>query len=95
MFPKNQDDWCIAFDEVRGKLRELHADEHKIVFFTNQAGISSGKTNATEWKRKLEFVVTKVGVPVQVFVSTSNGRYRKPRTGMWDTLCSNVSNKLY
>lgn len=92
VFPKNQDDWCIAFDQVPGKLRKLH-DEHKIVFFTNQAGIATGKTNATEWKRKLEFIVAKLAVPVQVFVSTSNGHYRKPRTGMWDMLCSNVNDK--
>lgn len=50
VFPKNSNDWQIAFTEVPQKLKQLLADDYKIVFFTNQAGISSGKTIESEWK---------------------------------------------
>jgi bifunctional polynucleotide phosphatase/kinase len=91
VFPKNMDDWQIAFSEVPGKLKSLHQQGFKIVFFTNQAGISSGKTKAHEFKSKLERIVGKLGVPIQAFVATGKGKYRKPLTGMWDMLCSEVS----
>ncbi|XP_063709499.1 uncharacterized protein F21D5.5 [Culicoides brevitarsis] len=86
VFPKNIDDWQIAFPEVPGKLKSLHKDGYKIVFFTNQAGISSGKLKIGDFRKKVERIVAKLNVPVQVFVSTSKGKYRKPILGMWELL---------
>lgn len=48
--------------------------------------MTKGKTDPEQWKQKLVRILKKLNVPVQVFVSTSRGIYRKPRTGMWDTL---------
>lgn len=39
VFAQNYNDWKIMFSEVPGKLKSLHAEGHKIVLFTNQAGI--------------------------------------------------------
>uniref|UniRef100_A0A336MJT2 CSON000292 protein n=1 Tax=Culicoides sonorensis TaxID=179676 RepID=A0A336MJT2_CULSO len=86
VFPKNIDDWQIAFSQVPGKLKSLHKDGYKIVFFTNQAGISSGKLKITEFRKKVERIISKLNIPVQVFISTGKGKYRKPILGMWETL---------
>lgn len=86
VFPTDYDDWQIAFHQVPAKLKELHKSGFKIVFFTNQAGMTKGKTDPEQWKQKLERVLKKLNVPIQVFVSTSSGIYRKPRTGMWESL---------
>lgn len=86
VFPKNPEDWQIAFAEVPGKLREHLRNGYKLVFFTNQAGMSSGRTDKRAWQTKLERIVQQLNVPVQVFVATSSSIYRKPKTGMWDTL---------
>lgn len=86
VFPKSIDDWQIAFSEVPGKLKSLHKDGYKIVFFTNQAGIGSGKLKIADFRKKVERIVAKFNVPVQVFVSTSKGKYRKPILGMWEVL---------
>ncbi|XP_053658768.1 uncharacterized protein F21D5.5 [Anopheles marshallii] len=87
VFPKSIDDWQIAFPEVPGKLKSLHRNGFKLVIFTNQAGIGKGKVRIEDFRQKIEALVRKLSVPMQVFISTGSGKYRKPRTGMWQTLC--------
>lgn len=86
VFPKDNDDWKIAYSEIPGKLKQLHSDGYKIVFMTNQAGIARGNTNVKSFKNKIERILSKLGVPVQVFVATGKGFYRKPAPGMWNAL---------
>lgn len=87
VFPKDINDWQIAFPETPGKLKLLHNEGYKIVFITNQAGVSSGKLKIKDFKQKLQRIIKKFNVPVQAFISTGKGWYRKPMTGMWDKLC--------
>ncbi|KAK6623979.1 hypothetical protein RUM44_010836 [Polyplax serrata] len=84
VFPKNKDDWKILFQEVLVKLKLLHSESYKILIFTNQAGISAGKTNVNDFKSKVESIIKKLNVPVQVFVATGHTIYRKPALGMWE-----------
>ncbi|XP_021925510.1 uncharacterized protein F21D5.5 isoform X2 [Zootermopsis nevadensis] len=86
VFPKDCNDWKIAFSEVPGKLKQLHNDGYKIVFLTNQAGIGRGSLNLEDFKAKVVRIVNKLGVPVQTFISTGKGIYRKPAPGMWNAL---------
>ncbi|XP_055536336.1 uncharacterized protein F21D5.5-like isoform X2 [Wyeomyia smithii] len=87
VFPKTIDDWQLAFSEVPGKLKSLLKNGFKIVIFTNQAGISKGKLKIDEFKTKIEALQMKLNIPLQAFISTGKGKYRKPLTGMWDSLC--------
>nr|CAD7399103.1 unnamed protein product [Timema poppensis] len=86
VFPKDVHDWKIAFSEVPGKLKQLWKDNYKIVILTNQAGIGRGSMKPQDFKGKLMKIIAKLGVPVQAFVSTGNGTYRKPVPGMWNSL---------
>lgn len=86
VFPKDCDDWQLAFNEVPGVIKEIVTQGFKVVFFTNQAGVSNGKVQIRDLKRKLENIVSKLNVPVQIFVSTGKGLYRKPVTGSWEVL---------
>lgn len=86
VFPKDCDDWQIAFNEVPGKVKDMHKMGFKIVFFTNQAGVSKGKLKINDLKRKIQSIVAKLNVPIQVFISTGKGKYRKPVTGSWNIL---------
>lgn len=87
VFPTNIDDWKLAFGSVVGTLKSKHQDKYKIVIFTNQAGISSGKTILPNIKKKIENIVKVLSVPVQAFIATGDNFFRKPLTGMWQTLC--------
>ena len=89
-FAKDQEDWKFAFPEVPKKLLELHKNDYKIVFFTNQAGIGLGKVKISDFRTKVEKIVKQLNVPIQVFVSTGKGVYRKPAPGMWDALQDQV-----
>lgn len=43
-FPTGQSDWTFFDPKVPVKLKELHDEGKKIVFFTNQGGVEKGKT---------------------------------------------------
>ncbi|XP_065371865.1 uncharacterized protein F21D5.5 [Calliphora vicina] len=86
VFPKTSDDWMLNYPEIPKKLKSLKEDGFKICFFTNQGGIAKGKVNVDEFKVKIKQIIAKLQVPVQVFVATSDGYYRKPLPGMWEHL---------
>ena len=46
-FPTNESDWTWWNDKVVPKLKKLAADGFRIVVFTNQGGISVGKTSVS------------------------------------------------
>ncbi|WKY04717.1 hypothetical protein Q1695_005602 [Nippostrongylus brasiliensis] len=87
VFPVDNNDWRIIYDKVAPRLKKLHSEEdYKIVIFTNQKGIQVGKVDKNGFKRKMEAVITKLGIPAQAFVAIGDGHYRKPCTGMWKEL---------
>lgn len=86
-FPTHPGDWRILYPEIPGRLKKLHEDGYKIVFFTNQLGVSKGKTSIDDLKTKFSSVLDKLGVPAQILISTGGGIYRKPARGMWDFMC--------
>ncbi|XP_046395199.1 uncharacterized protein F21D5.5 [Ischnura elegans] len=87
VFPKDCDDWQIAFAEVPAKLKELWKIGYKIVIFTNQAGVESGRLRVEDFKSKVNRIVQRLGVPIQLFACiVSSGLYRKPAPGMWSIL---------
>ncbi|XP_034237622.1 uncharacterized protein F21D5.5 [Thrips palmi] len=94
VFPENPNDWKILWPEIPSKLQKLHRDGFKIVIFTNQAGISRGKTTVSEIQQKIGKVISALGVPVQAFVATGDTIFRKPAPGMWDILTKERNGEL-
>lgn len=86
VFPKDASDWQILYAEIPKLLQQYHRNGHKIVFFTNQAGMATGKTSVSAWQHKLEQIARRLSVPLQVFVATGSTIFRKPRVGMWQAL---------
>lgn len=93
VFATDRGDWKLLFyKEIPKKLKKLHfEDGYKVVFFTNQLGVSKGKITISDLKLKFEDIVREVGVPVQILVSTKGGIYRKPCTGMWKFLTEKLN----
>lgn len=94
VFPTGVDDWKLAFGSVGKTLRGKHDDNYKIVILTNQAGISKGKTKLSDIRKKIENVAKTIGVPLQAFIATGDNGFRKPLTGMWQTLCEHKNNDV-
>ena len=92
VFAKDKDDWVWLYNKIPEKLRDIHAREgKKLVIFTNQGGIngSKGYDKAKEASilGRIEAMLNALpGVPVQVFVATTDDSYKKPSTGMWDAM---------
>ncbi|KAM6932659.1 bifunctional polynucleotide phosphatase/kinase [Lycodopsis pacificus] len=91
VFPTAPDDWKILYPEIQPRLASLLKRGYKVVFFTNQMGIARGKLKPEVFKSKVEDILAALQLPVQVFVSTSPGLYRKPVMGMWNYLCEKAN----
>jgi len=101
-FAKDQSDWKLWANAtvMKSTLESLLKDGYRIVFFTNQEGISKGKVDEKGWKKKVESVIDKLGlsyedggggVTVMASLTTKENDYRKPHIGMWTFLCDKLS----
>lgn len=94
VFPTAPDDWRILFPEIQPRLASLLKKQYKVVFFTNQMGIAKGKLRPEVFKSKVEDILATLKLPVQVFVATGPGVYRKPVMGMWNYLSEKANDGI-
>lgn len=85
-FPTDTKDWKIMLNEIPPKLKKLDTEGYKIVFFTNQNGIAKKRVSVPDFKIKIQEIIEKLGLPVQVLISSGPGSFRKPGFGMWNYL---------
>ncbi|ROL49953.1 Bifunctional polynucleotide phosphatase/kinase [Anabarilius grahami] len=65
VFPTSPDDWRILFPEIQPRLASLLKKGYKVVFFTNQMGISRGKLRPEVFKSKAEDILQTLQLPIQ------------------------------
>jgi bifunctional polynucleotide phosphatase/kinase len=83
-FPKNKDDWKLWHESVPQKLKEFITQGFRVVIFTNQGGVGSGKVKPQDFIAKITAIREALQVPLLVLASTGEDNFRKPATGMWD-----------
>lgn len=91
VYPIDISDWKIAFPTVAQKLKEQIELGFKVIILSNQAPIGSGRVKIEDFKKKIENIVRKLDVPIQAYIATGKGFYRKPTTGMWKVLSEEVN----
>lgn len=82
-FALDHNDWKILYPEIPGKLKSLHKEKYKVVIITNQLGIGKGKVSPKDFKVKIDNILKKFSIPIQVIAITKRGANRKPNTGTW------------
>ncbi|XP_061383806.1 uncharacterized protein F21D5.5 [Danaus plexippus] len=92
--PVDVNDWQIAMPQVPQKLSDKFEEGYKIVILSNQSPIGSGRVRIDDFKKKIEGLVQKLNVPVQVYLATGKGIYRKPMTGMWKILSEKYNDDI-
>ncbi|CAG9102249.1 unnamed protein product [Plutella xylostella] len=94
VYPVDISDWKIAFPTVAQKLKEQIELGFKVIILSNQAPIGSGRVKIEDFKKKIENIVRKLDVPIQAYIATGKGFYRKPTTGMWKVLSEEKNDGL-
>ncbi|VVC89329.1 unnamed protein product, partial [Leptidea sinapis] len=92
--PVDTKDWQIIFPSVPSKLAEKFEDGYKVIILSNQSPIGSGRVKIEDFKIKIENIVSKLGIPIQVFFATGKGFYRKPAPGMWNILSKEKNDNI-
>ena len=80
LFPKETDDIFI-FPNRKPILKKLLDDGYTIVVFTNQ--FAKSKKEKIKKVERVSTFITKLNLPIYVFISTEKDNYRKPCVDMW------------
>ncbi|VDL95352.1 unnamed protein product [Schistocephalus solidus] len=86
-FPKDANDWKIMLANIPAVLKHYDSEGFKVVILSNQVcAFKKDRSKFPAFQVKVQDVVAKLGLPIQVFLSLQDDINRKPRTGMWQTL---------
>ncbi|KAF3208830.1 hypothetical protein TWF106_011318 [Orbilia oligospora] len=93
-FARDGEDWKWWHPTVPSKLRKMFEEGYRLVIFTNQNGLKASGSKADdklkEWKKKINYIVTALNLPIHVYAATETDSYRKPRTGMFEHYLSEL-----
>ena len=93
-FPVDDSDWQLLYPNIPQVLQRFQAEGYRIVIFTNQKGIKQGKQDKGGMKKKIQSLMSVLGVNALVMVSCGDDEFRKPCTGMWDYLAQHLNGDL-
>ncbi|KAL9050686.1 MAG: hypothetical protein Q9162_006483 [Coniocarpon cinnabarinum] len=88
-------DWRWWHSCVPGELRKFHEQGFQIIIITNQGGLNlsedskttkADRKRVTEFKGKVNAVLSSLDLPISIYAATRNDLYRKPRIKMWEEM---------
>lgn len=80
IYPIDQNDWQFYSTHIITKLHQLYEDGYCITIITNQSKLTTNDKIAI-WRNKLDSIIEKINLPIQLFCSISYDKYRKPAPG--------------
>jgi bifunctional polynucleotide phosphatase/kinase len=88
-FAKGSDDWKFTYENVVSTIQSLHSSGYKSIIFSNQGGLTSGKTQLSDLQVKIQDITSQLNVPVEVYLMSAKDNFRKPMTDTWDFMLEN------
>lgn len=90
-FPKDKNDWKYIFNSNLKLKEEYNKGNTNIIIFTNQLDT---KNNIEEIKLKIEDIIQDLNLPIEVYISIKDNKYRKPLWYMFDKMIelNNITN---
>jgi bifunctional polynucleotide phosphatase/kinase len=83
-FPRSAGDWKLISPRILIKLQQVHACGMKVVVFTNQGGVATGRIDISFLHTRCEAIATALAIPVAFYIATAKNQFRKPSSRMWD-----------
>ena len=80
-FPRDKEDWVFTYDNTKEILQKLD-QTYNIIFITNQKRLKKYELR-DDFIEKIDAIVKALDIPINIYISTSEGYYRKPFTGLW------------
>lgn len=87
-----KDTWIFKYDNIEKRLKTLYDKKFKIVIFINQTRLKG--LSIAVYKKKLEKFLSKFSVPVQVFISLGETKYKQPVPCMWHVMAETFNENL-
>lgn len=72
-FQQNEFDWQWWHERVPTKLRRINSDGFRVVIFTNQGGVASGKRSVAQLKTQFRNMQAKLGLPLTFMAAMGPG----------------------
>jgi bifunctional polynucleotide phosphatase/kinase len=93
VFPIDKNDWIFLFDDIPEKIASISKTK-TIIIFSNQMGISTGKTKEEDIIFKVNNIQNKLNIPFIFLASKEDDINRKPRPGMYNFIESELDLKI-
>lgn len=91
-FPIDQHDWKLFDSHLPKYLKQLIKKGYSIVIFSNQLGVSKGKTDLNMIKNRFNEVLQALSIPCTILLAIQDDIYRKPMIGLWHYFLQNIHN---
>lgn len=82
-FPIDSDDWLPWDDNILNKLKSLVKNNYKLVIFSNQNGVGSGKIEKQMVIDRFNNFINYTGLDWTCIAAINKDIYRKPNKSMW------------
>ncbi|SBT36921.1 bifunctional polynucleotide phosphatase/kinase, putative (PNKP) [Plasmodium ovale wallikeri] len=79
---QNENDYMF-YTDIIDFLKKKRSEDYKIIIFSNQKGVSTGKISLLNIVNRVDDIIQKIGIPLECYLALKNDKYRKPRTGMY------------
>ncbi|VWU51058.1 bifunctional polynucleotide phosphatase/kinase [Hepatocystis sp. ex Piliocolobus tephrosceles] len=86
---QDENDYIFYNDNVIDFLKKKESENYKIIIFSNQRGVGTGKISLTNIINRVDDIINKIGIPLECYLALKNDKYRKPRVGMFNFVKQN------